>query len=374
MPTTPTGSSQRAIILLCFFISGAAGLIYQVAWAKSLTLIFGSTVYAVTTVLAVFLGGLALGSDWIGRWGERWDDAILLYAVLELVVAALGALSLANLVGVRALYVHAFPWIGNSVPMRGALRFLAVAMVLFPSTFLMGGTLPVLVRGLGSQAIALRGLVSRLYWVNTSGAVAGALAAGFWLLPVAGGRRTVLTAAALNLLAGIVALRMRQAKSPLEARPRGAKELETVAPRRLLLAAFAIVGATAMAYEIAWTRLLAIIFGSSTYAFTVMLGTFLAGIALGSALFELWGKRRTASLSSFEVTQTLTALAGLLFLFLFSHLPEVVVGVLRTTGNSFRGLLLAQAIASGLAMLPAANPRPSGAPTRRTLPARLLAR
>ncbi len=353
MPATPTGSSQRAIILYCFFFSGAAGLIYQVAWAKSLALIFGSTVYAVTTVLAVFLGGLALGSDWIGRWSERRKDPILLYALLELGVAALGTLSLANLGGVRALYVHAFPWIGNSSALRGALRFFAAAMVLLPPTFLMGGTLPVLVRGLGTQALTLRGRVSRLYWVNTSGAVVGAIAAGFWLLPVTGGRWTVLTAVMLNLLAGIVALRMRQGESPLEAKPKRAKARETAAPRKLLLAAFAIVGATAMAYEIAWTRLLAIMFGSSTYAFTVMLGTFLVGIALGSALFELWAARRTATLRDFEATQTLTALAGLLFLFMFPHLPEVVVAVLRATGNSFRGLLLAQAIASGLAMLPA---------------------
>jgi spermidine synthase len=353
MPTTPASSSQRATILSCFFFSGAAGLIYQVAWAKSLALIFGSTVYAITTVLAVFLGGLAVGSDWIGRWSESRKDPILLYALLEIAVAAFGILSLANLAGVRALYGHAFSWIGNSHAIRGALRFIAAAIVLFPATFLMGGTLPVLVRGLGTQAVTLRGLVSRLYWVNTLGAVVGAIAAGFWLLPVAGGRWTILTAVALNLFAGIVALRIRLKEAPLEAKPMRSKAPETVTPRKLLFAAFAIVGATAMTYEIAWTRLLMIMFGSSTYAFTVMLGTFLAGIALGSALFELWARRRMASLRAFEATQTLTALAGLLFLFLFPHLPEVIVEVLRGTGNSFRGLLLTQAIASGLAMLPA---------------------
>ena len=146
MPTTPASSSQRATILSCFFFSGAAGLIYQVAWAKSLALIFGSTVYAITTVLAVFLGGLAVGSDWIGRWSESRKDPILLYALLEIAVAAFGILSLANLAGVRALYGHAFSWIGNSHAIRGALRFIAAAIVLFPATFLMGGTLPVLSR------------------------------------------------------------------------------------------------------------------------------------------------------------------------------------------------------------------------------------
>src|SRR5271163_1191101 len=210
MPTTPAAPSQRAIILLCFFISGAAGLILQVAWAKSLTLIFGSTVYAVTTVLAVFLGGLALGSDWIGRWSDRWEDPILLYGLLDLGVAVLGALSLASLAGVRTLYVHAYPWIEDSSAMRGALRFFAAGLILIPPTFLMGGTLPVLVRGLGTPAVTLCGRVSRLYWVNTFGAVVGTLAAGFWLLRAAGERGTVLTAVVLNLVVGIVALRMRQ--------------------------------------------------------------------------------------------------------------------------------------------------------------------
>ena len=352
---TPHSSSWSGTILFCFFISGVAGLIYQVAWAKSLGLFFGNTVYAISTVLAVFLGGLALGSDWIGRRSARWEDPILLYSLLELGIAGLGALSLASLAGVRALYVQAYPWIGNSSAMRGALRFLGAALILIPPTFLMGGTLPVLVRGLRSQTTTLRGRVSRLYWLNTVGAVVGALAAGFWLLRVAGVRGTVLTAVMLNLVAGIVALRMRQRVPPAEVISKTPKARETVAPRKLLLASFAFVGATAMAYEIAWTRLLVIMFGSSTYAFTLMLATFLAGIALGSALFELWAKRRMATIRGFEMTQTFTALAGLLFLCSFPYLPDVVVAVLRATGSSFRGLLLAQAFASAIAMLPAAT-------------------
>jgi spermidine synthase len=351
----PSSFRQRALVLSCFFLSGAAGLIYQVAWAKSLALIFGGTVYAITTVLAVFLGGLALGSYWIGRWSEHRENPLRLYALLELGIAAFGAASLLNLAGVRTAYVHAFPWIGDSVTLRGAFRFLAAAVVLLPPTFLMGGTYPVLVRGLTAQSFALRLRVSRLYWINTIGAVAGALAAGFWLLPIFGGRSAVLAAAALNFAAGFIVLRTHGEKAAEpETKMKAPNSSDANGSRKLLLAAFAIVGATAMAYEIAWTRLLSIMFGSSTYAFTVMLATFLAGIALGSFVFEKWTKRRVPDLCGFETTQTLTALAALLFLIALPHLPEVVVGILRTTGNSFRGLLLAQAIASAVAMLPAA--------------------
>ena len=117
---SPSSSRQWALDLICFFLSGAAGLIYQVAWAKSLALIFGSTVYAVTTVLAVFLGGLALGSDWISCWSERRENPLRLYALLEVGIAAFGAVSPLNLAGVHALYIHAYPFVGTSLALRGA--------------------------------------------------------------------------------------------------------------------------------------------------------------------------------------------------------------------------------------------------------------
>ena len=109
-----------------------------------------------------------------------------------------------------------------------------------------------------------------------------------------------------------------------------------------------------MAYEIGWTRLLSTQLGSSTYAFTLMLGTFLTGIVLGSALFERWSRRHKTSSMTFAVTQTLTALAALAFLVFFTHLIEVLPPILRATHESFRGLVLAQFVTSALAMLPTA--------------------
>ncbi|HEV8384541.1 MAG TPA: fused MFS/spermidine synthase [Candidatus Acidoferrales bacterium] len=122
-----------------------------------------------------------------------------------------------------------------------------------------------------------------------------------------------------------------------------------------LLVCFAIVGGTAIAYEVCWTRLLVTSFGSSTYAFTLMLGTFLGGIVLGSALFDFWyARRKEATLGTFALTQTLTALAALLFLVSFLHFYELVPVILRHTQATFRGLILAQFATSALALLPAA--------------------
>ena len=291
-PAMSGPSSPRFVLLgllICFFFSGAAGLIYQVAWGKALGLIFGHTAYAIATVLAVFMGGLAAGSAWLGRSSDDKTRPVALYGWIEMGVAASGTLSLAGLAGVRAAYVAAYAYAAGHVAGLLALRFTGAALVLFVPTFLMGGTLPVLVRGLTRNSAELGARLARLYWVNTAGAVAGALAAGFVLLPRLGLRQTLGVAVGLNVLAGALALRLARhetasiaaATTPPAPRQSSAPAL----PPRFLLVCFAVVGATAMAYEIGWTRLLATQLGSSTYAFTLMLATFLAGIVIGSAIF-----------------------------------------------------------------------------------------
>jgi spermidine synthase len=349
--------SRFLVLLLCFFLSGCAGLIYQVAWTKALGLVFGHTVYAIATVLAAFMGGLAAGSAFLGRWGERRSRPVALYGWIELLIAITGAVSLLGINIVRSLYLATYHIASDSTPFLVALRFLASIIVLFVPTFLMGGTLPILTRGLSRTSAELGARLSRLYWVNTTGAVAGALAAGFLLLPSIGLRATVLLAAVLNLIAGVMAL---AASGSPATQPAAEGEDETsravpVAIPRFLLVSFALVGATAMAYEIAWSRLLATTLGSSTYAFTVMLATFLAGIAMGSRLFEIWVARgREFSLKIFSTTQTLIGLAAIVFLGLFQQLPAILWALITATHKTFGGLVLAQFAICSLAMLPAA--------------------
>jgi spermidine synthase len=334
-------------------------LVYQVAWGKALGLVFGHTVYAIATVLAVFMGGLALGSAYWGKSSERSANSIRLYGWMEIAVAAGGALSLAGLAGVRSLYLHAYHLVAGSVPALLLLRFAGSAIVLLLPTFLMGGTLPVLVQGVTRTSAELGRRVSRLYWVNTFGAVAGTLAAGFLLLPTLGQRRTVGVAALLNILAGTIALVLaRSVPTTHESAVRAASaELRGAAPPHstFLLASFALVGGTAMAYEIGWTRLLATYLGSSTYAFTLMLATFLAGIVIGSLLFEAWSARAHAiTETGYALTQTLTALGALGFLTFYEYFPTLLGTLLRATHDTFGGLVLAQCIISALTMLPTA--------------------
>jgi spermidine synthase len=154
--------SRFLVLLLCFFLSGCAGLIYQVAWTKALGLVFGHTVYAIATVLAAFMGGLAAGSAFLGRWGERHSRPVALYGWIELLIAITGAVSLLGINIVRSLYLATYHIASGSTPLLVALRFLASIIVLFVPTFLMGGTLPILTRGLSRTSAELGARLSRL--------------------------------------------------------------------------------------------------------------------------------------------------------------------------------------------------------------------
>lgn len=350
------------LILTCFFLSGAAGLIYQVAWAKALGLVFGHTAYAVATVLAVFMAGLAVGSAYLGGWGERHGQPLALYARIEFLVAATGALSLAGLAVVRSLYITAYPVLGGSQPLLLGLRFFGATVVLFLPTFLMGGTLPILIVSVARNSAELSARISQLYWVNTLGAVAGTLFCGFVLLPALGLRLTIACAVTFNVLAGLLALRIskrtqieRQVEAPPVKISAAVADPQPDASRFLFLL-FAIVGFTAFAYEVAWTRLLATSIGSSTYAFTLMLATFLAGAVLGSALFQhFFANSARISIATLSWTQLGIGIAAISSLVLFHWIPAVVPPLLRATHQSFSGLVLAQFVACALSLLPVAT-------------------
>ena len=351
-----------ALLQFCFFLSGAAGLIYQVAWTKSLGLLFGYTAYSAATAVAVFMAGLALGSYVIGKRCEMQRDPIRVYAWLELGVGLTGALSIAGLALVRVAYVYAYLWMEGSKSLSLSFRVIGAAVVLGLPTFLMGGTFPVLMRGIVQRTEELPRFAGRMYAINTFGAVVGTVAAGFFLLPAIGLRLSVLTASLLNFSVAALAYRSGFAREdsevPVDARKKSAGPTVPQTSRvklHWLLVAFALVGFLGIAYEIAWTRMLATFIGSSTYSFTLMLMTFLLGIVIGSAIFERYFSRlRQITASAFAWTQSAIALSAVCFLFFFRELPTLIPAILRATNNSFAGMLVAQFVTCLLAMLPVA--------------------
>ncbi len=343
--------SLRAI-LFCFFISGAAGLIYQVAWVKALTLIFGHSLYAVAAVIAAFMGGLAAGSAYLYRFARTGEASVTFYARIEFLICLTGAVSLLGLQGVHSLYLTAYPLLSDWKPVLFGLRLICAAFVLLIPTFLMGGTFPVLASGLADRAEGAAAWVSQLYWVNTAGGVMGAVLAGFVLLPIIGLRLTIGAAAALNLVAGLAALRFgggrifrEKAKTPDSKLPVGSKGL---------LWLFGLVGGSALAFEVAWTRMLAVTIGSSTYGFTLILSGFLAGIAIGSALFHWSNSRskRPSSIGQLCWAQLTIGLAALLSLILYHWIPNIISPLLDATNRTFGGLLLTQFVTATCTIVP----------------------
>jgi spermidine synthase len=137
---------RSVLIIACFFASGAAGLILEIAWIRRCALSFGSTAAAVSTVLAVFFGGLALGSWLLGRRAQRSPRPLRLDAMVELALAAATVLSLLALGAADAAYGGAYRALAGHPALLGAVRVALVALAILPATVLMGGTLPIMSR------------------------------------------------------------------------------------------------------------------------------------------------------------------------------------------------------------------------------------
>lgn len=280
----------RIAVYLMFFLSGAAGLVYEVVWLRMLILVFGSTQFAVGTILTAFMGGLALGSFLFGRRIDRHGNPLRLYGLLELGIG-LYALLIPLLFDLLVpVYTTIWNRFAPSFFTFSLIRFGFIMLVLIVPTSLMGGTLPILSKFVTRREDAIGMSVGTLYAINTFGAVVGTAAAGFFLIAAFGSRATLLTAAAINLVIGLFSLLLSRGREPAEAAhvstvPEPLEDRPAI-PRdaRLLLLIVGGTGFVAMIYEIAWTRVLALIIGSSVYAFTIMLTTFLVGLALGAAV------------------------------------------------------------------------------------------
>lgn len=352
----------RASLWVIFFVSGALGLVYEVLWLRKLLLVFGSTVHAVSTVLTVFFGGLAIGSWLAGRLiDRRWSSGLRWYAACEMAIGAYAFATPWLFAWVERFYIPLYRASDFSPAVLVGASFVGTAAVLLAPTVLMGATLPLLARHV-VQTVRDRGVaVASLYSINTAGAMAGTLAVYFVALPRLGWMMTLQCAGLLNLLLGILARSLdRQfqraglSDSPAAAVAPSAHEPASAALPlnvRVLLAAFTLSGFSAMVYEVAWTRTLSLVVGSSVYAFCLILATFLGGIALGSWLARFLLRRRPASLLQVMVLEVGLAAYGLFSISLFGVVPDWLVRLWPVMGTSFAGLSLLQAVLSAAVMI-----------------------
>jgi spermidine synthase len=330
--------ARLAPLLLLFFLSGASALVYQVLWMRLLALVFGVTVHAASTVLAAFMTGLALGSAAAGRLADRVTRPLVVFAAAEALVAVAALASPLGLSAVEALYVRLYPSLSGWPVVVGFVRLLLSFAVLVVPATLMGATLPLVVKSALARNTILGRQVSLLYACNTAGAVVGTVAAGIWMIPQLGISWAFRIAAATNLLvaAGALVVARFGASEAKDGQPaavdlpedagRARTPLSPIV-RRLILVTFAVSGFVSFGLEIIWFRMLILLFRPTTYAFTVMLSTVLAGIALGSWLSTPFtSRRRLNPLATLGVLEILLALAAVLSMVLIGNANAIYMG------------------------------------------------
>jgi spermidine synthase len=331
-----------------FLASGATALVYQVAWSRSLSLVFGASFEAISIVLASFMGGLAAGGFILGRVGGRLGRPLRVYAALELGVAFFAMALPWLLQRVDDVYLSiALEIEGTSATLNAARIAMAFSVLLLP-TFCMGGTLPILMREFVRHPGKFREGLAGLYAINTIGAVLGALTAGFVLLPTIGVWHTQLAAALTNVAIGFGALVIDRFSPPIFATggtdsktdvQSHMDEIEPLVagtepesrssfwPYRLAFWGTAVAGLASLVLEVAWSRAIVIASGANTYSFTIMLATFLTGIAIGSWMVHQRAPRRPGSSVSteFGVLFVMIGVSSLIVSRLLPRLSEIAL-------------------------------------------------
>ena len=340
---------NRRLLLAVFFVSGISALLYQIVWLKYLGLIFGNTVYAAATLIAIFLGGLGIGAFVFSR-AFRSRPALLVYAGTEALIGLIGAFSPNGFELLNRGYVAAFPAVHQSALQLTLVRGALAALFLLPPTILMGGTLPLLVRWFTGEQEGSGTAISALYAVNTLGATTGVALAGFVLIPRVGLLATIFAAVVLNFTLAVVAVILtRQPRNLATPQPRNPTPAASRINPNLVLIASLLMGLAAIADEVFWSRILVLHLGSSVYAYSLMLFSFLIGIGAGSAVIERYVARIDVArvLGAIELTLAavlalqvhgFTHFADLLFA---SVKPWIAIGV----ASPFPALLSASLVA-----------------------------
>jgi len=344
-------------LLLVFFLSGATGLVYEVLWTRQLALIFGVTTYAVSTVLATYMGGLALGSYLMGRRVDQVRNPLLLYAILEAGIGLYALAVPALLAALKPMYVG-LAHLELSYPVFSLGRSLMTVLVLLIPTTMMGGTFPVLVR----QWVRLGGGMNRgtgiLYFANTAGAIVGCSLAGFYLIERFGLTGTNWIGASTNLALALFAAWIARSGtwSPEETgRPNQAAGFPALpsGTASLILFCSGLSGFIALCAQVLWSRALLRYLYNSTYAFTAMLSIFLLGIVLGSILFTGFLARRAKPLFWLAGLQAAVGVGFAISVTMLPRIPELTTAVFGSdVVDSFQKSVLMMLMKAAVILLP----------------------
>lgn len=358
-------SRLSLVLLLLFVLSGFAGLIYQSIWSHYLGLVLGHAAYAQTLVLAIFMGGMALGAWLASRWSAQWRNLILAYAIVELAIGVMGLVFHGLFLGYTEFSQQTvLPALTNTT-VAHVYQWVSASVLILPQCILLGATFPLLSAGLLRSSEEGAGeVLGGLYFSNSIGAAGGALLTTFLLLPMVGMPGAVLTAGLLNILVALIAWGVWKS---LNQRPttQGARKFATKNARdpdfhRLSLVLFAsafVTGGTSFIYEIGWVRLLNQALGTTIHSFELMLAAFILGLAFGG----LWVRKRAARIADAIAyagwAQIFMGVAALLSLVAFSQSFRWVGWLMQALARTDHGYALFNvggAAVSLLVMFPAA--------------------
>ena len=369
--TNQWGLSIKVLIII-FLTSGATSLVYETIWARELQLVFGTSQLAISTVLAAFMAGLAIGGFVAAHWAEKVARPVFVYGLLEAFIGCYALIFPILLKLCTPIYLSFWSAYEPDPTTFGAFQFVLLGILLLPPTICMGATLPLLTRFVTIQTTEAGFQVGRLYGANTLGAVLGTGLAGFWLLPTLGLFTTTIGTATMNgvLALGAFALQrsfdatnnnLHSTATPVTVTATAIEKtntsiLPTSGKFRLLMLIAALSGFASLVYEIAWFRLMTLLLGASTYSFSIMLISFLLGIGIGG-----WAGGRVSDrifsrrglpgvIIALTWIQAGIAILAWLAMYAYSELPFIFVWLydqLAATGHWF---LLAK-LAMGMALM-----------------------
>ena len=367
--------NREKLVLALFFITGLTGLAYELVWIRLLILVFGSTQFAFTTVLTTFMAGLALGSLLFGRIVDRTKNPLKIYAFIEIAIGVYCLFSPLIFDTVSKVYLEAFAGTSGAGINAGfniSQFMLTFAALIIPTT-LMGGTLPVIVKYLSGVKRKVGFNTALAYSINTLGAVTGCLVTGLFSLYFIGVKTSIYAAGIIDIIVGIILIMAFKNAASWSSGPDKYADIEPTqtiptattgaSPKAtiehgtyaayIVIGSFALSGFASLVYEVLWTRVLSLIIGSSVYAFTIMLATFLFGIGAGSIIFAPFIDRRKNPLLWFAAFEVIIAFASLISIFLYKKFPFIFFGMQESFADRFYLFLIVQfLLCSALMIIP----------------------
>ncbi len=357
MPVNYEFQRIRFLLLSALFFSGANGLIMEIVFRRQLLLSLGVSHYSVSTVLAVFMTGLALGSFLFGRTADRTAYPIRLYGLLEIGVGLAGLTLTVLLPRLDLIYSRLYQTLGTDGSPGILLKSLLAGAVLLAPTIFMGGTLPVVGKVFAREGHSAGSPLGLLYGINTLGGLAGVLGSTFWLLGSLGARGTLTLISLVNLIIGLICFKFLGKKvclHPASPTPKTPAALPTSAlkiPDTAILAVFFASGFAALSLEVNWTRILAYVVGSHGYAFGITLAAFLGGIALGSVIVSRFTDKLKHPAGWLGVTQVMIGVTALGTSLIMYHLRGLTGWLTALAGGSWSRFITMEMLALFLLLL-----------------------